>query len=131
MPYYNIKDFLEACEKNKKNVFPEYSVLKDASRYFILKTTDQLLDFIANNGLEKLTFFNTKEWDKNPDKANPIFVDAYEFRSRGKLGYIAFMHNPKTKKWVIKSFHPSQNSNQAIQIAYEKARLLKSEKKNE
>ncbi|PIX34967.1 MAG: hypothetical protein COZ58_01945 [Candidatus Infernicultor aquiphilus] len=58
------------------------------------------------------------------DKNKPIKVDAYEFTSMYKLGYIAFMHNDETNKWLIKSFHLSSNRNMTIYLAMEKAGLI-------
>lgn len=129
-PYYHIEDLIKACGEDRKNVKPINNVLQDASTHFNLKTKDQLFDFISNNGLERLEFINPKELEKNPDPTNPIIVDAYEFHSRGKLGYIAFIFSPQ-KKWIIKSFHLSKNSNQTMQIAFERAKLDKLEGKNE
>ncbi len=49
-----------------------------------------------------------------------------------KLGYIAFMHNNETNKWLIKSFHISNNWNKTIYLAMEKAGLInKLEEENE
>ncbi len=82
-------------------------------------------DFIFNNdGLQQLNFINTKEWENNPDKANPVMVDAYEFRTLRKRGYIAFMHNRKTGKWLIKSFKLSENINPAMFEAFQRAGLI-------
>lgn len=83
-----------------------------------------LIDDSNGNGLEELEFINTKPWERNPDKGNTIFVDAYEFRTLNKLGYIAFMRNNKTMKWLIKSFHLSDNKNPVMLIAMQRAGLL-------
>ena len=72
---------------------------------------------ISNDGLEELTFINTKKWENNPNKIQPILIDAYEFKSMYKLGYIAFMYNNKTNKWNIKSFHLSDNRDISIEMA--------------
>jgi len=66
------------------------TIRSDAGENFNLNTKSQLLEFIHCDGLEDLKFVNTKDWENNPDPANPIKVDAYEFRTMGKLGYIAF-----------------------------------------
>jgi len=87
-PYYNFEEFKRACDEDKDNVLPNGDVLKDAEDFFNLRTKTQLLEFISNDGLEDLEFVNPKDWENNPDKNNPIGVDAYEFRSRFKLGYI-------------------------------------------
>jgi hypothetical protein len=82
-----------------------------------------VIAFIANHGLEDLNFINSKLWENNPHKDNPLFVDAYEFKSMFKLGYIAFMYNPVTDKWIVKSFHLSENRNPAMELALLKANL--------
>jgi len=51
-------------------------------------------------------------------------VDAYEFRSMYKLGYIAFMYNEKTLKWIIKSFHLSENRSLEMVMAFHNAGLI-------
>ena len=131
MPYYNYEDFNQACGNEQYNVIPIYNVIRDAREDFNLKTKSQLLEFIHCDGLENLKFVNTKDWENNPDLANPIKVDAYEFRTLGKLGYIAFMYNKNTKKWLIKSFRLSKNRNMAMFRAFEKAKFIKMEKGNE
>ena len=124
MPKYDIFEFFRCCNENKNDVVPLKSALDDANSYFGLKTKSNLLDFIGNNGLEDLKFLNTKEWENNPDRTIIIFVDAYEFRSMCKLGYIAFMYNEKTFKWLIKSFHLSENRNTTMEMALYKAGLI-------
>ena len=111
MSYYRYADFKEACENDRDNVIPINNVLENARNDFTLNTKSHLLDFIQNDGLENLTFINTKDWENNPNKDIPIMVDAYEFTSMYKLGYIAFMHTDETNKWLIKSFHLSSNGN--------------------
>lgn len=124
MSYYKYADFKKACENNRDNVIPINDVLKNAINDFNLNTKLQLLDFIQNDGLENLIFVNTKDWENNPNKDKPIKVDAYEFSSMYKRGYIAFMHNDETNKWLIKSFHLSTNRNMAICLAMERAGLI-------
>lgn len=127
-PEYDFEEFRKACRKKQNTVFILPKAQKDAWDFFNLRTRTQLLDFISNHGLEELKFINKKKWEKNPDKQNVVMVDAYEFRSRFKLGYIAFMYNPKTQKWIIKSFHPSENTNPTMMFALAKAGLLTQEK---
>jgi hypothetical protein len=124
MPKYSITDLYVACKDKQDAVMPLRQALTDADKLFGLKTQKSLLDFIANGGLEDLTFVNTKEWENNPDKSHPIDVDAYEFRSMCKLGYIAFLFNDITDKWIIKSFHLSENRNNAMELALIKAGLI-------
>lgn len=126
-PAYSFADFKRACRRDQRNVFVYGSALKNAG-FFNLRTKSQLLDFISNDGLEGLSFINKKEWENNPNKENPIMVDAYEFQTRSKLGYIALMYNKKTRKWIIKSFKPSEHANQIMRFAFEKVRLLGQEK---
>jgi len=123
-PKYDFEEFKKACGEDRDNVIPIGNVLKDAGDLFNLRTKTDLLSFIFNSGLEDLTFINSKDWENNPDKKIQINVDSYEFRSRFKLGYLAFMHNPKTRKWIIKSFHLSENMNSTMMLALEKAGLL-------
>lgn len=127
MSYYKYDDFKKACGEKPKDVVPINEVLSDASKDFNLNSKSQLLDFIYNDGLECLTFINTKDWERNKDTSNKLKVDAYEFKTMYKLGYIAFMYNPKTKKWIIKSFHLSENRDLTMCIALEKAGIRKRE----
>ena len=124
MPKYDIFEFIRCCDENKNDVVPLKSALDDANSCFGLKTKSNLLDFIGNNGMEDLKFVNTKEWENNPNKTFKIYVDAYEFQSMCKLGYIAFMYNEKTLKWIIKSFHLSENRDTTMEMALFKAGLI-------
>lgn len=127
MSYYNFEDFKKSCADDVENVIPLNPVLKDAMNHFNLSTKSNLLKFINNDGLENLNFINTKPWEKNPDPSNEIKIDAYEFRSLSKLGYIAFMYNETTRKWIIKSFHLSTNRNPAMSLALKEAGLIETE----
>lgn len=117
-PYYNFDEFKEAC-KNKQ-VIPINSVLSDANHYFNLKSLNEILEFIENDGLNNLRYFNTAPWINN-NASIDIMVDAYEFMTLGLMGYIAFLFSPITKKWIIKSFHISKNTNPVIRDALQKA----------
>lgn len=125
LPYYNYTDFQSACGNKQHDVIPINNVLKDAKNDFNLNSKSKLLEFIANGGPEDLKFINTKEWENNPNKSVPLLVDAYEFRTMYKLGYLAFIYNKMTDKWIIKSFHLSDNRNTVMFLALEKAGLLK------
>jgi len=133
IPSYDFADFKKACKKNNRdNIFLPPNVLADADKYFNLRSKKQILDFIQNNGLENQIFENTKPWENNPNKNKPIMVDAYEFETWGRRGYIAFMYNDKTNKWIIKSFHLSNNWNKAMYFAFDKLGIFnKLEEKNE
>jgi hypothetical protein len=131
MSYYEYKELQYACCNNKDVVILINQVPQTAKQDFNLRTKKEVLDFICNDGLEDLEFINTKKWENNPNKQEPIMVDAYQFRSMHRLGYIAFMHNSKTKKWIIKSLHLSEDRNTAMYLALEKAGLLNLEDNNE
>lgn len=117
-PFYTFDEFKEACRN--KQVIPINDVLSDANNYFNLKNLNEILEFIENDGLENLKFINTALW-KNNKAAIEIMVDAYEFTTLGLMGYIAFFNSPIAKKWIIKSFHISQNSNSILRDAFQKA----------
>ena len=124
MPHYNFEDFKSACEKGRNYVVVNANVLRDADQGFNLKTESAILEFIANGGIESREFVNSKVWAKNPDKKNPIMVDAYEFRSMSRRGYIAFFQSNKTQKWVLKSLKPSHKRNRSMEFALRRAGLI-------
>jgi hypothetical protein len=124
-PSYNFSDLKKACkEKNRNNIFIFDEARKGADKYFNLRTKDQILDFIYNDGLENRSFYNTAPWEKNPNKNSKTIVDAYEFESGDKRGYLAFMYSKITNKWIIKSFKLSTNANNQILQAIKKAGLM-------
>lgn len=127
---YNFSDFIKAC-KYKNKIFIDDKACEGAYKYFNLRTDKDILAFIINNGLEYLSFFNTKPWENNPNKTTVIMVDAYEFTSGGKRGYIAFFYNGYTKKWIIKSFHLSENMNDQMAQAIKKSEIFKLFKQEE
>lgn len=130
MPYNVFKEFKIACQDSPNSVIPIGQTLKDASNIFNLRTKRSLLDFIVNDGLEDLTFINKKKWELNPSPDDPIEVYAYRFKTRAIAGYIAFMFNDHTEKWLIKSFHQPKDRNigmlEAMQKALEKKALEES-----
>jgi len=130
-PEYDFEKFKKACGDDKRNVFVFPPAQENAERDFNLRTKTQLLDFIHNDGLEDSKFINKKDWESNPNPETPMKVDAYEFRSMFKLGYIAFMKNPKNGIWSIKSFKLSKHSNEAMMIAFRNAGLLSSGEKDD
>lgn len=103
-PAYNYEDFISDCTKGIEKTFVTKRALLTAGTDFSLPTQQQVLNFIGNNGLEKPHYINSEVWDKNPEPKNVIMVDAYSFYSGLLYGYIAFIFQPKTKKWAIKSF---------------------------
>jgi hypothetical protein len=122
MPAYKLDELVDRCGKNPDGVVLINTVLKDAQKIFRLNTKNDLLEFISNNGLEDIEFINTKPWEKNPDKENVVYVDAYSFRTMNILGYIAFFKS--RDKWIIKSFHQSDEHNTVMEIALKKAGLI-------
>lgn len=127
MPHYKFGDFKKACAGGTGNVFVTKTALEGAKNHFNIPTISYLLEFIINDGLEALSFINTTPLRTNKNSSNPILVDAYDFRSACKLGYIAFMHNNTTRKWTIKSFKLSENRNPAMSLALREAGLIKTE----
>lgn len=91
---------------------------------FGLKTSREILRFIAHGGLEQLEFINSKPWGNNPNPSRPMVVDGYEFVSLMKRGYVAFMFNQKTNFWTIKSFHISDKASLPFRDALKKAGLI-------
>lgn len=124
-PSYKFSDFKKACrKKNRNNLFIIYGALIDADKYFNLRTKNQILDFIYNDGLENIVFINTKLWEQNSDKIKPIMVDSYNFETGNKKGYIAFMYSNQTNKWIIKSFKLSDDANVQMYHALKDAGIL-------
>lgn len=106
---YSLNDFKAACRR-KKRVIATKDALRDAEMTFNLKTQDEVLDFIGNDGLQDQVLKNRKLWEKNPNPELKIMVDAYTFKNGGIPGYIAFYYNPLTKNWIIKSFKLNRES---------------------
>ncbi len=124
-PSYKFSDFKKACrKKNRNNLFIIYGALIDADKYFNLRTKNQILDFIYNDGLENKIFINTKLWEQNSDKIKPTMVDSYNFETGNKRGYIAFMYSDQTNKWIIKSFKLSDDANVQMYHALKDAGIL-------
>jgi hypothetical protein len=100
-PAYSLQDFVAACADGSA-----VKVLKPAMQTapsFGLMTEPEVIAWIGNGGLEKPEHANTETWLNNPDRTQPIWVDSYNFFSGLDYGYIAFMFQPKTKNWLIKS----------------------------
>ncbi len=128
MPYNRLKDFVSACGVGTEKVFVRYDAERDAGNPpFKLKTTNQILLFIANDGLEKLQHKNTEEWKVAPKKHKGTLVDAFYFSSGNKQGYIAFMYLRKNKMWHIKSL--KENTDARLRISKEAQKILSSGRK--
>jgi hypothetical protein len=107
---YNLQDFIGACSDSAK-VFVTGGAMQTAESDFGLKTMNAVIKFIANEGLEDPKYINTKDWENNKESlVNPIKVDAYSFFSGPDFGYMAFLFNPKTQQWIIKSFKVNENT---------------------
>lgn len=126
-PFYNFEEFRRICGEEPSKVFVSEDAVKDAREYFSLNSRIEILNFINEAELKNLEFKNTKPWENNPDKSNEIMVDAYEFRSCAKKGYLAFFFNKKTEKWSVKSFHLSEERFNQFAECFEKIKIGKGE----
>lgn len=109
-PQYKFDEFQCACEIGSSKVQVTRGSRETAISDFNLRTDSRILEFIANGGLEKPRFINSGPWDNNPDKNALIMVDAYGFYSGKVYGYIAFLFQQKTDRWMIKSFKKNRNA---------------------
>jgi hypothetical protein len=100
-PAYPLDNFVKACGLG--NAVVHGNAQKTARDEFALASQAAILAFIGNGGLEKPVFANRALWENNPNPQTPIDVDSYDFHSGTKHGYIAFMFQPVTGLWLIKS----------------------------
>lgn len=121
-PKYDIENFIKDCQ-DPKNIELEYGVLASASRDFDLQTRKELLEFISKGRMESLEFVNSIPYRKSSD-IPPPFCDAFTFTSGYSSGYISIFASKGSKKWVIKSFHRSNEFDNSLAFALEKAGLL-------
>ncbi len=103
MSAYLLADFIAACSKPGE-VVPTRGAILTARTDFGLATGTELLGFVSSGGLEQPTLISTKPWKNNPNPSTRIDVDAYAFFSGTRFGYIAFLRQPATTKWLVKSF---------------------------
>lgn len=101
-PEYAWDEFFEACQRGEARVW--YPAIKLASQDFQLHTEDSILEFISNGGLQRLSFINRADFKAWTGKPPPPIVDAYNFYTGPKKGYLAFYQMPNWT-WIIKSFH--------------------------
>lgn len=113
------KEFKNECKK-KTNVIIMKQAKRDAANIFNLTSSQKIVDFIGNDGLEDLFYLNKKLWENNPNPQNKILVYAFEFITGMKYGYIAFFKNLEGK-WLIKSFHLSNRRIMALGERLDKA----------
>ncbi len=100
---YKFADFTSACAIGVEAVHVIKGATITARSDFNLKTNGEILGFISNGGLENLGYIKTKPW-KNDPKSSGIMVDSYNFYSGDTKGYMAYLYQPETKKWLLKSF---------------------------
>lgn len=124
-PSYVFDDLVVACKNGTTKVHRD--AIEDAREYFNLHTEQRILDFIVSGGLENLLFINSKHWVNNPNPTNIVKVDAYNFRTGGKKGYMAFFRAP-TGLWLIKSFKLASDRSYEMEDAMRAAGLLRGER---
>lgn len=103
-----LADLVAGCKTNNATV--SRGACETARASFNLLTESAVVEFIANGGLEKPQHQNTGPWRNNPNPKTPIDQHEYAFHSGTKHGYVAFLYNPQTGKWLIKSFKLNKNS---------------------
>ena len=101
---YQLSQFESDCLVGPSKVWVTKGAMITAKSDFNLSTQTQVLDFIGNGGLQSPKFRNSCVWDNNPNPDPLIFVDAYDFYADFNYGYIAFLYQPITGKWIVKSF---------------------------
>ena len=121
---YNLDDFIQCCRNNRKKILVHYDAKLNAREQFGIYTDVELLEFIGNQGLEDLTYINTEPWRLNPRKDTEILIDAYNFHTNLKLGYIAFMIG-FSGKYEIKSFHLDKDKLTTKNIGNNSEKLLR------
>ena len=121
---YCLADFILCSMNEPQNVLVLYDAERNARIQFGLNTKAELLDFIGNQGLQDLMYWNTELWKLNPRKGEDIYIDAYKFRSNQKIGYIAFMKG-SAGKYVIKSFHLDHGKRTLGEMGTNPEKLLK------
>ncbi len=106
-----IKEFIAACGNTPEKVIPIYNVLRDARTHYKISTKAALFEFIANGGLEQLSFYHCKPWEKNFTQQRPLLVYSFKFKTLHLPGYIAIIENTIIGNWLLKSFHPPTKGN--------------------
>lgn len=95
--------FLEAVRGDARKAFMPKRPQADALYHFHLGTTAEVIAFLDQEA-ERCTFINERPLE-NSD--HHCVVYAYEFPAGTQNGYLAFYLAPRTGKWIIKSFKPS------------------------
>jgi hypothetical protein len=123
---YDFKVFLEACGR-PESMLIKGTMIERARIDFGLNSKADILKFIINDGLKELSFQYTTPLLRKDGSPTGKMIDAYHFRSLGKLGYLAFFLNENKQIWTIKSFHISDTANTTLKDAFEKAGYFKTE----
>lgn len=109
-PMHPFANFLKACEI-RGAVMVTRSALSTVEQLGLSPASDAVLAWITGGGVENPEHWNTEPWQNNPDpewKRNPclesvVWVDAFTFRSGLDEGYIAYLFQPRTGLWLLKS----------------------------
>jgi hypothetical protein len=108
-PFYELSSFLSDCGVPGRVVVLDPAL--STAWQLGLKSSQEILEWMAAGGAEKPSHWNTEPWKHNPNAGwkkrptmdNVIWVDAYTFDSGGEGGYLAFMFQPLTDRWLLKS----------------------------
>jgi hypothetical protein len=104
-PYYELKDFVEACASEHPNVFVRREAEDHAREQFELAPKSELLAFIGAGEFQELTLDRTSVWATAPLEFEGMIVDSYTFVALCKRCYMAFGYGSKAGRWALKSFH--------------------------
>jgi hypothetical protein len=88
---------------------------------FGLHTPDAICAWIAAGGIEKPEHANTTPWERNPHPGE-ILVDSYNFFSGPTHGYLAFMYQPRTSRWLLKSLKRNDQPDPRLNLLGDKLR---------
>ncbi|MBU1568857.1 MAG: hypothetical protein KJ630_24935 [Proteobacteria bacterium] len=124
-------DFKNACQTTPGKIFPLPGVIDDAEKYYKITTKKLLLEFITNNGLERLTFVNKSPWRNNFTNIKPLYVFAFKFHTNALPGYIGIVKNETQGNWFIKSFHPPDDAHLSLASKLRELGILSSEEDHE
>lgn len=124
---YNFADFTDACAIGEKSVQVIKGAEQTAREHFNLKAKSEILGFIANGGLENPEYIKTKQWKNDPNNSG-IMVDSYKFKSGSITGYTAYMYQPITKKWLLKSFKKFNTPGAPKNLAFDGLRKMLEDK---
>lgn len=107
MKGYDLQEFIDACKLNEE--IGIYEKARKKALELNLETRNEIIQFIANGGLEYCTHQTSKTLKyniggilKDPLHPIPIIVDAYTFVTGRKMGYISFLRL-QNGGWFIKS----------------------------